>query len=253
MQYASFQCMLVHVNECGSTRSADNVTAAVVNRPPTSSRSQFYDDMSDIFVRIGDDIDTDRFVVCGDFNCSGTDSTSIRAKLTTLFDLHGLKHTFPRQLAPLLQLPVYSISSTTALIPVAFPRLLYYRRMACRTMTWSRGLSPLVRGALDRCRATVSATWRTSTGSSSDPTCTVAGLPPRYFHLEPLRCTEEVDEKVVHALLSVKWWLTYFLECVFDVYFFIRKCPCDFYVNLFAFAIVLLLYFIFNNYERFKN
>jgi len=53
--------------------------------------SQFYDNLSDMFVSMGDDIDTDRFVACGDFNCNATVSTSIRAELITLFDMHGLK------------------------------------------------------------------------------------------------------------------------------------------------------------------
>ena len=90
-QYASFECMLVPVNECGSTRSTDNISAAVIYQPPTSSMSQFYDDLSDMFARIGDDINTDWFVACGDFNRSGTDSTSIQAELTTLFNMCGLE------------------------------------------------------------------------------------------------------------------------------------------------------------------
>ena len=64
----------------------------VIYRPPSSSNmSQFYDDLSEMFVRIGNDIDTDRLVACGDFSCSGTEPTSILAELSTLFGMHGLQ------------------------------------------------------------------------------------------------------------------------------------------------------------------
>jgi len=90
-QYSSFECMLVRINESGSTHSTANITFAVIYRPPMSSLSQFYDDLSDMLTRIGDNIDNDCFVVCGDFNCGRIGSTSIRAELTTVFETHGLQ------------------------------------------------------------------------------------------------------------------------------------------------------------------
>ena len=56
-------------------------------RPPSSSNlSQFYEDLSAMFIRIGDV----NFVACSDFSCGGMDLTSMRAGITTLFDMNGL-------------------------------------------------------------------------------------------------------------------------------------------------------------------
>ena len=61
--------------------------STAVNHLPT-----FYDELSDLLARLGDVIDTDRFVACGDLNCGGADSTSVRDDLSTQLDAHG-----PRQ------------------------------------------------------------------------------------------------------------------------------------------------------------
>jgi hypothetical protein len=69
---------------------ADGITIANVYRPPSSSTSLFYDELSDMFDKIGDVIAGDRFVACGDFNCGGDQPTSISADLEGVFELHSL-------------------------------------------------------------------------------------------------------------------------------------------------------------------
>ena len=44
-----------------------------------------------MFDKLGDVIDTDRFIACGDFSCSGDSPTSISADLLTVFNTHGLQ------------------------------------------------------------------------------------------------------------------------------------------------------------------
>ena len=149
-KYSSFECILVKINESGSTHSTNNVTVAAISRPPTSSMwRQFYDDLSDMFIRIGGDMDNDCFVACGDFNCSEI-----------------------AQLVQLLQLPVYVISSSTALIPGVFSRLLYDRHTGCRSMTWSSESLLPERSLLNVCRHTAFIAWKTSAGRSSNLTST---------------------------------------------------------------------------------
>ena len=63
----------------------------VIYRPPSSSiPSTFYDEMSDLLTKVGECIDADRFIMCGDFNCPGPNST-VDAELISLFDFHGLQ------------------------------------------------------------------------------------------------------------------------------------------------------------------
>jgi hypothetical protein len=90
-RYDSFECQLVTVN----IGTMDRITVAAIYRPPSSSLPSFYDDLSDLFTKVGDDIDADRFVACGDFSCAGVDPNSVRMDLTTLFDMHGLHQHVP--------------------------------------------------------------------------------------------------------------------------------------------------------------
>ena len=67
--------------------TADDVTIAVIYRPPPKKSKQptktpsssstsivsFIDELSDLLVKVGDVIDADRLVMCGDFNCPGVD------------------------------------------------------------------------------------------------------------------------------------------------------------------------------------
>ena len=67
---------------------------AIIYRPPSSSAAtiaEFHDELSEMFDRLIDVIDTDRFVACGDFNCGGDSPTSISTDLQTLFNTHGLQ------------------------------------------------------------------------------------------------------------------------------------------------------------------
>jgi endonuclease/exonuclease/phosphatase family metal-dependent hydrolase len=73
---------------------ADDVTIAVIYRPPSmsfDSIESFLDDLSDLLLKLGDVIEADRLVLCGDFNCPGSNSTSIRTDLSSLLDAHGLQ------------------------------------------------------------------------------------------------------------------------------------------------------------------
>ena len=69
---------------------ADGITIANVYRPPSSSTSLFYDELSDMFDQLGDVIVSDRFLACGDFNCGGDQPTSISTDLEGVFELHSL-------------------------------------------------------------------------------------------------------------------------------------------------------------------
>jgi hypothetical protein len=71
------------------------ITVAAIYRPPSSRLPSIYDDLSDLFTKVGDDIDADRFVACGDFSCAGVDPNSVQMDLTTLFDMHGLHQHVP--------------------------------------------------------------------------------------------------------------------------------------------------------------
>ena len=90
LSYTSFECQLLRLH-VGSTSSTDGTTVAVIYRPPSSSLPTFYDELSDLLAKVGDVIDTDQFVACGDVNCGGADSTSVRGELSTLLEAHGLR------------------------------------------------------------------------------------------------------------------------------------------------------------------
>jgi hypothetical protein len=105
LNYSSFECQLVTLHVGGLRSTADDVTFVVIYRPPpkmskqptkkpsssSTSIASFIDELSDLLVKVGDVIDADRFVMCGDFNCPGVDSTSVRGDLSSLLDAHGLQ------------------------------------------------------------------------------------------------------------------------------------------------------------------
>ena len=64
--------------------SPDVVTVAVIYRPPSTSEDAFYDDLSDLFSGMGDVIDSETFMCCGDFHCGGAISSSIAVDLQSL-------------------------------------------------------------------------------------------------------------------------------------------------------------------------
>jgi len=61
-----------------------------VYRPPDTNLSSFYDELTDLLSKLGDDVDSDRVVICGDFNCAGAMSTAIDDDLQSLFDINGM-------------------------------------------------------------------------------------------------------------------------------------------------------------------
>ena len=84
---------------------------------PTTSFASFIDDLSDLLAKLGDIIDAERLVMCGDLNCSGVDSTPVHGDLSSLLDTHGLQqfvNTSTRRtssVASLLDLVIGSASS----------------------------------------------------------------------------------------------------------------------------------------------
>ena len=94
-QYKSFECLLVSVDVNGGNRATkDCDTVAIIYRPPSSSQvsfENFYNDLSDLLLKVGDAIDTHRFLAFGDFNCGGDEPTLIRSERTTLLNSHGLQ------------------------------------------------------------------------------------------------------------------------------------------------------------------
>ena len=91
MKLQTFECQLLLISNSTLDRPADKpIVLANIYRPPSSTiPSDFYDEMSDLLLMVGDFIDGDRFVMCGDFNCPGTNST-VDAELVSLLDFHGL-------------------------------------------------------------------------------------------------------------------------------------------------------------------
>src|SRR5208282_908312 len=105
LSYSSFECQLVTLHVGGPGSTAGDVTIAVIYRPPPKKSKQpiktpsssptsiasFVDELSDLLVKVGDVIDADQLAMCGDFNCPGVDSTSVRGDLPSLLDAHGLQ------------------------------------------------------------------------------------------------------------------------------------------------------------------
>ena len=89
---STFECQLLSISSPSLDRPADKpIVLANIYRPPSSTiPPDFYDEISDLLLKVGDIIDADRFVMCGDFNCSGSNST-VDAELIALFEFHGLQ------------------------------------------------------------------------------------------------------------------------------------------------------------------
>src|SRR5258706_13998255 len=47
--------------------------------------------LSDLLLKVGNIIEADRLVLCGDFNCPGADSMSVHGELSSALDAHGLQ------------------------------------------------------------------------------------------------------------------------------------------------------------------
>jgi len=58
------------------------------------SLTLFLNEFSDLLARLGDEIDSDRVVICGDFNCAGSTPTTIDPDLQSLFDANGTTQLF---------------------------------------------------------------------------------------------------------------------------------------------------------------
>ena len=93
LHYRSFECQLVSVKMSGrSAASTETFSLAVIYRPPSSSLTAFYDELSDLLTQAGTDIDADKFVLCGDVNCpSSVASQDVSSDLLSLLDTHGLR------------------------------------------------------------------------------------------------------------------------------------------------------------------
>ena len=100
LHYMTFESQLLTLTVSGSRSTpADVITFVVIYRPLSSSSTSltsFLDELCDLLVQLGDVIDADRLVICGDFNCAGVNSTSIHADLTSLLVAHDLQQ-FRRQ------------------------------------------------------------------------------------------------------------------------------------------------------------
>ena len=83
-EFTSFELQLVKV-----TSAAPSFTVANVYRPPSSSLSDFLDEL-DLFISTMTPICGERLVICGDVNAPGSDSSSINADLADVFAAHGL-------------------------------------------------------------------------------------------------------------------------------------------------------------------
>jgi hypothetical protein len=70
---------------------AEVVDLVIVYRPPPSNLATFYDDLSNLFDRMGDSIDRDQIICCGDFNSGGSGPMSITSELLALLNAHGLQ------------------------------------------------------------------------------------------------------------------------------------------------------------------
>ena len=62
----------------------------ILYRPPDMNLSSFYDELTDLLSKLGDDVESDQVVICGDFNCTGAVSTAIDDDLQSLFNINGM-------------------------------------------------------------------------------------------------------------------------------------------------------------------
>jgi hypothetical protein len=89
LNYGSLECLLLR-SYCSQLKHSEVVDLVIVYRPPSSNLATFYDDLSNLFDRMGDSIDRDQFICCGDFNCGGSGRTSITSEMPVLLNARGL-------------------------------------------------------------------------------------------------------------------------------------------------------------------
>jgi len=67
-------------------------TFCIINtyRWPDSNLTLFYNELSDLLSEILVSVDSDRLLICGDFNCSGTTQCTVADQLSTVLDSFGL-------------------------------------------------------------------------------------------------------------------------------------------------------------------
>jgi Endonuclease-reverse transcriptase len=93
LRHTTFKCQQkVNVGGSGPT---DGVIIAVIYRPTSSNLPTFQNDLSDLLDKVGDVVDADRFIACGDVNCGGVDYTSVSDELLALLEAHGLRQFVP--------------------------------------------------------------------------------------------------------------------------------------------------------------
>jgi len=80
----SFELQLVRFTSVTSP-----ITAAIIYRPPDTSKSLFVDELSELLFELAA-ISTDRLLLCGDINTPGPDSVSVDRAVAELLDEHGL-------------------------------------------------------------------------------------------------------------------------------------------------------------------
>jgi hypothetical protein len=69
-------------------KQSEVVDLPIVYRAPLSNLATFYDDQYDLFDRMGDSIDWDKFICCGDLNCGGSGPTFFTSELLVLLNAH---------------------------------------------------------------------------------------------------------------------------------------------------------------------
>ena len=84
MSPSSFEVQLVRL-----TSITPPITVAAIYRPPDSSRSIFVDELSELLFELAA-TNTDRLLLCGDFNTPGPDPVSVDRVIAELLDEHGL-------------------------------------------------------------------------------------------------------------------------------------------------------------------
>jgi Reverse transcriptase (RNA-dependent DNA polymerase)/Endonuclease-reverse transcriptase len=89
VRYTSFEYQLLTMSN-GAVNHGGTVAVVNIYRPPDASMSSFLYELSDLLARLGNDIENDRVVICGDFNGAGATSTTIDADLQSLFDVNGM-------------------------------------------------------------------------------------------------------------------------------------------------------------------
>jgi len=137
----------MHSNVTSKNVSWPHFSWTTLYRPPTTGPdATFFNELSDILDTVGDVIDCDRFMCCGDFNCGGDDDTSVCPELLMVLDAHGLQQLVQSptrttdKCRSLLDLVICSSSSTRVSQVAVHPS---YQLSDHDLVTWS--LSALVK------------------------------------------------------------------------------------------------------------